>query len=168
MSLPCSNDTSAHSPLLRFLILVTLTVIVVAVWYLVRYHLSDDGEIRWFAPESACDLQQGACKTTLDGLGDDLRFELGVQGPVQALEVLPLTVTLDGLPSRSAVVEFVGRDLEMGLHRFPLSHEDGALRGEGQVGLCTQAAMAWRANVVVDTPQGRLGTWFDFIVERGG
>jgi len=167
MSPPCSIDTDARSPLLRFLILVTLVAIVVAVWYLVRYHLSDEGEVRWFAPEPACDLQQGACKTTLDGLGD-LSFELGVQGPVQALEVLPLTVRLEGLASRSAVVEFVGRDMDMGLHRFPLTQEDGALRGEGQVGLCTQAVMAWRAKVVVDTPQGRLGTWFDFDVERGG
>ncbi len=167
MSPPFSSDAGTRSPLLRFLILVTLVVIVVALWYLIRYHLSDEGKIRWYAPERACDLGQGACSATLDGMAD-LSLEFGVQGPVQALEVLPMTVRLEGLASRSVVVEFVGRDMDMGLHRFPLAQDDGAFRGEGQIGLCTQAVMAWRANVVVDTPRGRLGTWFDFNVERGG
>ena len=164
---PCSSDAGARSPLLRCLMLATLVVIVVAVWYLIRYHLSDEGEVRWFAPARACDLRQGACTTTLGGMAD-LSFDLGGQGPVQALQVLPLTVRLEGLASRSAVVGFEGRDMDMGLHRFPLTPDDGALRGQGQIGLCTQAGMAWRANVVVDTPRGRLGTWFDFNVERGG
>ncbi|WP_139233029.1 hypothetical protein [Halomonas korlensis] len=153
--------------MLRFLILVTLVVIGVALWYLFRYHLSDEGEISWYTPERACDLRQGACTTRLDGMAE-LSLEFGVHGPVQALQVLPLEVRLEGLASRSAVVEFVGRDMDMGLHRFPLTPDDGAFRGEGQIGLCTQAVMAWRANVVVDTPRGRLGTWFDFNVERGG
>ena len=57
--------------------------------------------------------------------------------------------------------------MDMGLHRFPLEAAGGGVfRGEGQVALCTEAVMPWRARVVVDTPGGRLGSWFDFEVTR--
>ena len=156
----------ARSPLLRLLMLVTLVVIAVALWYLTSYRLRGDGEVRWFAPEASCDLHAGACAATL-GQGLRLTLEAGVAGRIRALETLPLAVNLEGLAAEAAWVEFVGRDMDMGLYRFPLAPgADGVFRGEGQVAICTESVMPWRARVVVETPRGRLGSWFDFDVER--
>lgn len=89
------------------------------------------------------------------------------EGPIRPLERLPLEVRVSGTTAEAVRVDFVGREMDMGLHRFPLTAEgDGAFRGEGQVSICTEAVMPWRAKVVVDTPRGRLGSWFDFEVER--
>ncbi|MDI5932556.1 hypothetical protein [Halomonas kalidii] len=156
----------SRSPLLRLLMLVTLGVIAVALWYLTSYSLRGGGEVRWVAPEAPCDLHVGACAATLDR-GVSLAFEADVAGRIRALEPLPLVVTLEGLEAEAARVEFVGRDMDMGLHRFPLTRgADGVFRGEGQVTICTESVMPWRARVVVETARGSLGSWFDFDVER--
>ncbi|MFY0992747.1 hypothetical protein [Halomonas sp. C05BenzN] len=156
----------SRSPLLRLLILATLVVIAVALWYLTSYSLRGGGEVRWFAPQTPCDLHAGPCTATLDQ-GASLTLEARVPGRIQALEVLPLEVVLGGLEAESARVEFVGRDMDMGLHRFPLARDgEGIFRGEGQVSICTESIMPWRAKVVVETSRGRLGSWFDFDVER--
>jgi hypothetical protein len=34
------------------------------------------------------------------------------------------------------------------------------------VGVCTQEVMPWRARVILETPDGKLGSWFDFDVKR--
>lgn len=163
--LPMETGVS-RSPLLRLLMLVTLVVIAVALWYLTSHRLRGDGEVHWFAPEASCDLHAGACTATLDH-GARLTLAADVAGRIQALEVLPLTVNLEGLEAESVRVEFVGRDMDMGLYRFPLAPgADGAFRGEGQVAICTDSVMPWRARVVVETSRGSLGSWFDFDVER--
>lgn len=156
----------SRSPRLRLLMLVTLVVIAVALWYLTSYSLRGGGEVRWVAPEASCDLHAGACTATLEQ-GASLTLEAEAAGRIRALEVLPLAVTLEGLEAESVRVEFVGRGMEMGLHRFPLAAgADGVFRGEGQVTICTESVMPWRARVIVATSRGSLGSWFDFDVER--
>ncbi|MDR5866402.1 hypothetical protein [Halomonas koreensis] len=157
---------SSRSPLLRLLILVTLLTLAVALWYLLRHGLDGRPDVAWTPPEAACDLQAGPCRAAL-GEGRALSLSIPVEGPIRALTPLPLRVRLDGVPAEAATVTFVGRDMDMGLHRFPLTAGgDGTFRGQGQVALCTEARMPWRAEVVVDTPDGRLGSWFDFEVRR--
>ncbi len=152
-------------PLLRLLIVTTLLTLGVALWYLLRHSLDGD-DVRWTPPSTSCDLQAGPCRTDL-GDGVTLTLDLAGKGPIQALTVLPLEVQLAGASAEAAVVTFDGRDMDMGLHRFPLAAAGGGVfRGEGQVALCTEAVMPWRARVVVDTPRGRLGSWFDFEVTR--
>lgn len=163
-----TTDTAGTTrpPLLRLLIIATLLTLAVALWYLFRYSLQDEEEVRWTPPSRACDLQAGPCTTTL-AEGVSLTLDVAGDAPVRALEVLPLRVRLDGLTADAVVVTFEGRDMDMGLHRFPLQAAgDGLFRGEGQVAICTEAVMPWRAKVVVDTPRGRLGSWFDFTVVR--
>ncbi|MDR9439695.1 MAG: hypothetical protein RI841_09395 [Halomonas sp.] len=162
-----SSTGAARPPLLHLLIIVTLLTLAVALWYLTRYSLRDEAGVHWHPPEEVrCDLHAAPCTASL---GQDIALRLAVEsdGPIRALERLPLEVRLTGIPAESARVDFVGRDMDMGLHRFPLEAVgDGVFRGEGQVAICTEAIMPWRAKVVVDTPQGRLGSWFDFEVMR--
>ncbi|MFW6346867.1 MAG: hypothetical protein ACOC0M_11145, partial [Halomonas sp.] len=117
--------------------------------------------------ESAeCDLAAGPCAADL-GEGRRLTLDLGVRGEIRALQGLPLEVGLEGVEAEGVRVEFVGRDMDMGLHRYPLRRADDATyRGEGQIPICTEAVMPWRARVIVETADGKLGTGFDFEVER--
>ena len=165
-SAPAGRPAS-RSPLLRLLIVTTLLTLGVAVWYLVRHSLDGD-DVRWTPPPTPCGLQAGPCRTD-PGDGVTLTLDLAGEGPIQALTVLPLEVHLAGAPADAAVVTVVGRDMDMGLHRFPLAAAGvGVFRGEWQVALCTEAVVPCRARVVVDTPRGRLGSWFDFEVRRRG
>ncbi|MDZ7853828.1 MAG: hypothetical protein U5L98_14595 [Halomonas sp.] len=158
---------AARPPLLRLLIILTLLTLAVAFWYLTRYSLRDEAGVQWHPPtEDRCDLHAAPCTASL-GQDIALRLTVASKGPIRALERLPLEVRLTGIQAESARVDFVGRDMDMGLHRFPLEAVGGGVfRGEGQVAICSDAVMPWRAKVVVDTPQGRLGSWFDFEVTR--
>ena len=160
------TTTVPRPPLLRLLILLTLVTVAVALWYVTSYSLRGGEEVRWFPEEAGCDLRLGACDASLGGAGR-LRLDLGAEGEIRALERLPMTVTVEGVEAESVVVDFVGRDMDMGLHRYPLARDaDGVFRGEGQIPICTEAVMPWRARVLVGTPGGRLGSGFDFNVER--
>lgn len=162
-----SSTGAARPPLLRLLIVLTLLTLAMALWYLTRYSLRDEVGVHWHPPaEVHCDLHAAPCTARL-GQGIALHLAVESDGPIRALKRLPLEVRLTGIPAESARVDFVGRDMDMGLHRFPLEAVGvGVFRGEGQVTICTEAIMPWRAKVVVDTPQGRLGSWFDFEVAR--
>ncbi|MBB3230514.1 hypothetical protein [Halomonas stenophila] len=160
-----AGRAASRPPLLRLLIVTTLLTLGVMLGYLVRHSLDGD-DVQWTPPSTPCDLQAGPCRTEL-GEGVTLTLDLAGKGPIHALTVLPLEVQLAGAPAEAAVVTFVGRDMDMGLHRFSLAAAGGGVfRGDGQVALCSEAAMRWRARVVVDTPGGRLGSWFDFEVTR--
>ena len=97
------------------------------------------------------------------------RITLNVKtnGRIDALEVLPLEVEVDGVTATQVEVNFIGRDMDLGLHRFPLSADaPGHFQGQGQVGICTQTVMPWRARVILQTAEGKIGSWFDFDVIR--
>lgn len=163
-SLPSSRESGF--PALRLMILATLIALAVALWYLLAHQLRNESDVSWFAAESPCDLQDAPCTATLGSHG---RLQFGMAAPdgIRALAPLPLTVTLEGVDARAVRVDFAGRDMDMGLHRFPLERQpDGRFRGQGQVPICTEARMPWQARVVVETPAGRLGSRFDFTVEQ--
>lgn len=159
------ESSCVRSPLLRLLIIATLATLGIALWYLLRYAFSDDGDVHWVSPSVACDLSLGPCTTSL-GDSRQLTFAIQTEGPIQPLEILPLAVSVEGGEVSAAVVSFEGVDMDMGLHRFPLTADGGIFRGDGQIALCTEDVMDWRARVVVDTPEGRLGSWFDFQVVK--
>ncbi|MGR2738405.1 hypothetical protein ACUY1T_08135 [Billgrantia sp. Q4P2] len=167
MSSPTSPDAGEpRFPGLRLMMLATLLTLSVALWYLLSHLVRGDPDVDWYFATLPCDLHQAACSASL---GDGRTLTLSVEAPrgIHALERLPLTVRVDGIEVRSASVDFVGRDMDMGLHRFPLSKQDnGRFEGVGQVPICTESVMPWQAQVVVETPEGRLGSRFDFTVER--
>ncbi|GHE21024.1 hypothetical protein [Halomonas urumqiensis] len=145
--------------------LLTLAAAVVALWYLTSYSLRGGGDMSWLAVETPCDLHVGPCTATAEERL--VTFEMGSDGAIHALERVPLSVSLASVEAESVMVEFVGRDMDMGLHRFPLARDaDGVFRGHGQVSLCTESVMPWQARVVATTANGRVGGQFDFDVER--
>lgn len=154
-----------RSPQLRLLVIATLITLGLALWYLLRYALDADSDVRWVAPAEACDISHGPCRAAL-GDGRQLIFSMQTAGPIHALELLPLSVELEGGEATAAVVRFEGLDMDMGLHRFPLTANGKVFQGDGQVALCTDEVMDWRARVIVDTPDGRVGSWFDFQVVK--
>ncbi|WP_111414873.1 hypothetical protein [Billgrantia lactosivorans] len=163
-SLPDAGES--RFPRLRLMMLATLLTLSVALWYLAAHLLRGESDVDWHLASRPCDLHQAACRASL---GDGRSLSLGIDAPgaIRALELLPLTVQVEGVEVLSASVEFVGRGMDMGLHRFPLSEQDsGRFEGVGQVPICTESVMPWQARVVVETPQGRLGSRFDFTVER--
>lgn len=159
------DDDAPRSPLLNLLIMVTLATVVVACWYLLDYYLRDSqSDVTWYPPSGACDLHEGPCEANL-GFGGRLVF--GVGNDLVPMKTLPLTVALEGLDAKAVTVEFVGRNMPMGLHRFPLKKVGpGTFVGEGQIGFCTEKVMPWRAQVVVESDKARRGSWFDFEVAR--
>ncbi|EWG98072.1 hypothetical protein [Halomonas sp. BC04] len=148
------------------MILATLLALAVALWYLVSHLVRGDHGIAWYDAAAPCEFHRSSCQVML---GDARYLSLAADAPggIRALELLPLTVTLEGVEATAVHVDFVGRDMDMGLHRFPLEAQDnGRYEGVAQVPICTEATMAWLAQVVVETTDGRLGSRFDFTVER--
>lgn len=148
------------------MMLATLLALAAALWYLVSHLVRGDQGIAWYAAAAPCELHRSSCQAMLGGAR---RLSLAADAPngIRALELLPLTVTLEGVEATAVHVDFVGRDMDMGLHRFPLeAQDDGRYEGLAQVPICTEATMPWLANVVVETADGRLGSRFDFTVER--
>ena len=143
----------AGFPALRVLILVTGIALAACAWYAFAHWLHRDSDVTWFPPAASCNLHTAPCSATL--------------GDIDALEVLPLEVEVDGVTATQVDVDFVGRDMDLGLHRFALSAgAPGHFQGQGQVGICTQTVMPWRARVILDTAEGKVGSWFDFGVIR--
>nr|WP_298967397.1 hypothetical protein [uncultured Halomonas sp.] len=156
----------AGFPALRVLILVTGLALAACAWYAFAHWLHRDSDVTWFPPAASCNLHAAPCSATL---GDKGRITLSVQasGKIDALEILPLEVDVDGVTATQVDVDFVGRDMDLGLHRFALSASTpGQFKGQGQVGICTQTVMPWRARVILETAEGKVGSWFDFDVIR--
>ncbi|MBE0488719.1 MAG: hypothetical protein IBX53_06535 [Halomonas sp.] len=167
MTIPASTDPAiSRPPLLRVLVLFTLGTVAMALWYLTSYSLRGSDDVSWFPEEAGCDPSQGVCRAALGEEGS-LTLDLGAGGEIRALEILPMTVALKGIEAESVAVEFIGRDMDMGLHRYPLARQaDGTFHGEGQVPICTDAEMPWRARVIVTGGERRLGSGFNFEVVR--
>lgn len=131
-SLRTTDDDAPRSPLLNWLIVVTLVTVVVAAWYLVDYYMRGSSEhMTWYPPKTPCNLHQGACRAAL-GLHAEMTFRIdetiGISSPV------PMTVELEGVEASAVTVEFVGRDMAVGVHRVELEeHGDGVFRGEGRL-----------------------------------
>lgn len=166
MKMTLKPGHSSGFPVLRVLILVTGLALAACAWYAFAHWLHRDSEVTWFPPTSSCNLHIAPCSTML---GDKGRVTLHIQtnGRIEALEILPLDVKVDGLKATQVDVDFIGRDMDLGLHRFALTEQSPHhFQGQGQVGICTQTVMPWRARVILNTTEGKMGSWFDFDVIR--
>ncbi|ALM50995.1 hypothetical protein [Halomonas huangheensis] len=162
------GSRSTRRPRLHLLIVVTLITLVVALWYLLRYQFSDEHDVRWYPPSSniTCNLHEMPCSVELGELGR-MQLAIPVEGPIKPLVPLPVEVRLDGIEADKVMVSFEGADMDMGTYRFPLGAESAQhFVGEGQLSICTRESMDWRIRVVLDTDQGKVGSWFDLSVER--
>lgn|SRR5690554_309275 len=166
MSSVLSNANKPRFPGLRLMMLATLLTLSVALWYLLTHMVRGGNDVDWYPVSLPCELHLAGCRADL-GDGRSVSLQVDSADGVRALELLPLVVHVAGMSVSAVSVDFVGRDMDMGLHRFPLSKQDnGRFEGVGQVPVCTESVMRWQAEVVVETPEGRLGSRFDFTVER--
>lgn len=159
---------STRRPRLHLLIVVTLVTLVVALWYLLRYQLSDEHDVTWYPPSATitCNLHEAPCSTEIGDAGR-VTLAIPVDGPIKPLVILPIEVMLEGIEADRVVVSLAGVDMDMGTYRFPLEAESAQhFVGEGQLSICTRDTMDWRVRVVLENPQGRMGSWFDVAVER--
>ncbi|SEI46861.1 hypothetical protein SAMN05421831_102185 [Allopseudospirillum japonicum] len=150
---------------LNLLMLLTLMTLVVAGWYLIEHtqEISIEPQVRWFPPETDCALEtQGSCESQIHSA----KVRLTV--PPNSLKVLtpiPIEVHTELAKVQEVILDFQGRDMYMGINRYPLSRKsDHLYTGEGILSICTDEDMVWRARILFKTPQGWLGTWFDFQV----
>ncbi|SHF28919.1 hypothetical protein SAMN02745148_02240 [Modicisalibacter ilicicola DSM 19980] len=156
---------SGTFPLRNLLTVITLAILLMAVWYLFAHYLRSGGkDIAWYPPETPCNLHRGACHAPL---GEQARLHLALGSEIAPLEPLPIEVRLEGAEAERVVVLFEGRGMDMGLHRFVLDAVSAdRFRGLGQFGVCSLKVMPWRIKVLVDTADGRKGSWFDIEVRR--
>ncbi len=160
------STASTPRPALKGLILMTGIALVLFGGYAVSHWLSSRDDVTWYPPDQACNLHRQSCSARL---GDRGRVALKVDtgGRIEAREPLPLEVDVKDLDAREATVDFIGRDMDMGRHRFTLeAGTSGHFSGQGHVNACTREVMPWRARVILNTPDGRIGSWFDFDVAR--
>ncbi|WP_129141023.1 hypothetical protein [Modicisalibacter coralii] len=159
------DDDNARSPLLKLLIVITLLTMIVAVGYLISYYTRGGSEeVTWYPPDMPCDLHHGSCHAGLGG-GGGLTLSLG--GAIVPLETLPIDVRLDGIDARRVVVEFIGRNMNLGLNRYVLERRGaGHYHGRGLLSSGGEAITPWRVEVIVSTDEGRVGSWFDVDVHR--
>ncbi|RUR35601.1 hypothetical protein [Vreelandella populi] len=151
---------------LKALILVTGLGLAVCTWYVFFHRLHDASHVTWFPAAAQCDLNTQACSASL---GDEGRlfFHIDVSGPIRALAPLPLAVDIEGFTPSQVSVDFVSQNKPDDVYRFVLDTiTPGHFRGHGRLGedrsSAAPAVMPWRARVILETPKGRLGSWFDF------
>lgn len=115
--------------------------------------------------DKSCDLQRGACSSSLPG-GGRVTFSIEPR-PIPVLRPIKLTVTLQDADAKKAEVDFTGVDMKMGYNR-PQLQATGAGRFDGETTLpiCTASSMAWRATVLVETDGKRVAAPFEFVTSR--
>ena len=115
--------------------------------------------------DKICDLQRGACTSSLPG-GGSVTFAIEPR-PIPVLRPIKLIVTMQGVKAAKAEVDFTGVDMKMGYNR-PLLQAAGAGRFEGETTLpiCSVNSMTWRASVLVETGGKRVAVPFEFVTSR--
>ncbi|SFC26414.1 hypothetical protein SAMN05660443_1974 [Marinospirillum celere] len=157
---------------LKPLILITLLVMLLAIWYLTSYlGQRQTGDVHWHAAAEACEPPSESCQVELDA-GRSLTFEMLTANP-RPVEVLPVQVVLEGfteaeLEALTLELDLQGRDMYMGYNRTQFEHQgEGLFTATPLLGICTDEVMVWRASVLVHPPRGQsYGSHFDFTVTQ--
>ncbi|MGP9663719.1 hypothetical protein ACT3TY_03675 [Halomonas sp. AOP22-C1-8] len=151
---------------LKVLILVTGFALAMSTWYVFFHQYHDNDHVTWFPSVASCDVNVHPCSAVL-GDGRQLTFHIDVNGPIEALASLPLEVNIQGIPAHQVNVDLIDRYRDSGTGRFVLDAiSPGHFRGHGQVDREVETATPWRARVILETPEGNLGSWFDFEVVK--
>ena len=133
MKMMSKAASPAAFPVLRVLILITGLALAACAWYAFAHWLHRDSDVIWFPPRSlSCNLHAEPCSAALGEKGQvTLRIE--ASGRIDILARLPLEVATEGVKATQVDVDFIGRDLDIGIHRFGLiASSPGHLQGQGQ------------------------------------
>lgn len=111
-----------------------------------------------------CRLDRQTCSAALPG-GGRVKMDLEPR-PVPASAPMRVTVTVEGEQPGRVEVGFQGVDMNMGLHRLPLTAiADGRHVGETTLPVCVTGRMVWQATVVLEV--GRKNITVPFHFESG-
>jgi hypothetical protein len=111
-----------------------------------------------------CRLDSQACSAALPGGG---RVEMALEPkPVPTSGPMRVIVKVEGVQPEKVEVDFQGVDMNMGLHRLPLSVANGRHVGETTLPVCVTGRMVWQATVVLEI--GRKNITVPFRFESGG
>lgn len=118
--------------------------------------------------ESDCDLHRQACRITLPD-GRWVELSMG-PGPIRVLVPFAIRVQAPGLELKTITVDLNGVDMNMGFNRPILKPTgDGHFEGNGLLPMCVLDRMTWRAQVLLDTPEGRgIAVFYFDTTRRGG
>ena len=132
------------------LVLAVLTGLVVAP-KVIRSQSSQALEERSY--KQSCKVSDG-CRVKLD---DGLVTLVILPGDMPPLQDLDIEVGIEGIAARKVTMEFIGRDMAMGLMPFPLFRQQphqGAERytGTGSISVCTvDNNMVWLARLIISS-----------------
>lgn len=115
--------------------------------------------------DKSCDLQHGACSSSLPG-GGRVTFSIEPR-PIPVLRPIKLIVTVQDANAIKAEVDFTGVEMKMGYNRPQLQATSaGYFSGETTLPICSVSSMAWRATVLVEINGKRLAAPFEFVTSR--
>ncbi|WP_299260784.1 hypothetical protein [uncultured Kushneria sp.] len=154
-------DSSARIPSLRWLntlVVVTLMTVTVAIAYLGYYYVGagNRSQVTWFAPELDCRPLDERCFTALGRFGemqtqwDYQKGQLSVEMVLTGLKAEKVKMQLEETGSR-------WRQAAMTLDAVSAGH----YRGTFDIPLCETNTHRARGSLVVTTPRGLLGSWYD-------
>lgn len=112
-----------------------------------------------------CDLHRQACRVAV---GPEQWVELAIAPrPIGMLTPFVIRVQTHGLAPEAVSVDFNGVDMNMGYNRPKLAAMgEGLFEAGGLLPMCVLETMRWRAQVLVDMPEGRGIAAFEFDTTR--
>jgi len=117
------------------------------------------------AVDKQCDLRTAACSSLLID-GGEVRFEITPK-TLPVLQPLSLTVSTKDIETTTVTVNFVGINMDMGINKTVLSKSSrNTFIGITQIPACMHAKMYWAANVVLQTPRGKINVPFHFYTQN--
>ncbi|MFA5628067.1 MAG: hypothetical protein WCX90_09230 [Thiohalomonadaceae bacterium] len=127
---------------------VVVMALLVAGVFVYKFSASEEDLPVISADLSACDLQQGSCLVSMDGLGS---FTVTITPrPIPLVETLNFIVETDVPDLHQVEIDFSGVDMNMGYNRFKLkSRGNGRYTGEGMLPVCVRNRMTWEAKVML-------------------
>ena len=140
------------------LVVMALAVLLLAPNSLERLFLkklrsNDLGKQEQQSYQALCKVPDG-CRLKLSEGVVSLRI---APGDLPALQPLDIKVELEGFSAQQVSMEFIGKDMPMGLWPFPLEREGGLFAaehftGEGSISLCTtDKNMVWLARLIISS-----------------
>lgn len=115
--------------------------------------------------DKSCDLQRGACSSSLPG-GGRVTFSIEPR-PIPVLRPIKLVVTVQGADAKKAEVDFVGTSMKMGFNRPQLQNAgNGRFEGETTLPICSTNSMEWRASILLETGGRLVAVPFEFVTSR--
>lgn len=110
-----------------------------------------------------CRLDRQTCSAALPGGG---RVEMALEPrPVPTSGPMRIVVTIESAKADGVEVSFQGVDMNMGLHRLPLTGANGRYSGETTLPVCVTGRMVWQATVLLEI--GRKNITVPFRFESG-